>query len=63
MKFKPGDNVRMLYDGVYHYGEVTVVSAYMGVKVMFSYDNDREPAYWYYKPEELELITEDDVKT
>jgi hypothetical protein len=53
----------MLYDGVYHYGEVTVVSAYMGVKVMFSYDNDREPAYWYYKPEELELITEDDVKT
>jgi hypothetical protein len=53
MKFKKGDRVVMLLDNQYWRGEVTVVSEYMGVKVMF--DNSDGPAYWYYKPEELEL--------
>lgn len=60
MNFKNGDHVRMKLEDVYYYGKVTVVSEYMGVKVMF--DDPDGPAYWYYKPEELELMTEEDTK-
>jgi len=55
-KFKVGDRIRMKYYDRYAYGEITIVSE-QGCKVLF--DGDFDLAYWYYKPEELELIDRD----
>lgn len=57
--FKAGDRVRMKYHDRYAYGEVTIVSE-LGVKVLF--DGEYDLDYYYYKPEELEVITPEDIK-
>jgi len=59
MKFKSGDRVRMKYYEGYATGEVTIVSE-LGVKVIF--DGDYDLAYYYYREDELEVITEKDIK-
>lgn len=55
MTFNRGDKVKMLYGNEYHIGEVTIPGAIQS-KVMFEYQNDREPDYWYYPNNELELV-------
>ena len=59
MKFKKGDKVRILYGGVYHYGEVTIAKEEES-KVIFDGNSDLD--YWYYNNSKLELITEKDLK-
>ena len=55
-EFKHGDHVRMLFEGVWHYGEITIIKEDM-CKVMFE-----ELNYDYYPKDDLQLMTEDDTK-
>jgi hypothetical protein len=56
MRFKDGDNVRIKYEGIYYYGEVTIARE-NDSKVIFE-----ELNYDYYPNDELELMNEKDVE-
>ena len=57
-KFWVGDHVRIKIDGVYYYGEITIVKKDGTCKVMFGAAG---PNYDYYPESELELIREEDT--
>ncbi len=60
MKFKPGDHVRTIYEGIYYYGEISLVREGINRKKYKVLFNDLN--YDYYDEDMLELITEKDLK-
>lgn len=57
--FKYGDRVKMLYNGQYVHGEITVANSTIqrkeGLSSKVLFDEDWAPDYWYYLNDELEL--------
>lgn len=61
MIFYPTDRVIWTSpEGIEYHGEVTVVREH-DCKVMFDYDEDRQPEYWYYLKSELKLEERNDM--